>query len=340
MLFETFVSGAVSMRVYNAIAAAEPPHLKETVLARVTAAYPAWGVRAVSLAAQGLECFVYRASTDTVGDIAIKVPKAAVHTNDNDPWLPARDLLAQEAACAEHLRRCGLPAPAVLASELRHAPAEDDPIPGFIVQQFVMHDDGVPDPQQLGQLAARIHRLPIPDITPVTQGSRPFEAVLAERIARRAAVVERISGQPLTLPRPDDLRRVLTRARRPRRLLHMDVRPANVLSLKGAVRAIVDWSNALLGDPYLEIGRIREYGLYSEAFRQAYDRAHRDAAAAAAPTCEHDIGPPSAVVDCIYSLDAAVMLAVVFLSEAPDPARGRVQLSRVRDLANQLARVW
>jgi hypothetical protein len=43
-------------------------------------------------------------------------------------------------------------------------------------------------------------------------------------------------------------------------------------------------------------------------------------------------------VQALYRLDAALMLAVVFLSEAPDPARAAHYVERVAGLTGELAR--
>jgi len=42
--------------------------------------------------------------------------------------------------------------------------------------------------------------------------------------------------------------------------------------------------------------------------------------------------PAPAELEAVYRLDTAVMLAVVFLSEDPDPAPARRQVERVQDL--------
>jgi len=99
----------------------------------------------------------------------------------------------------------------------------------------------------------------------------------------------------------------------------MDARQANLLTRAGAVVGIVDWSNALIGDPELELARIAEYGALDSAFLEGYESP----------------GPremPPQQLELTYRLDAALMLAVVFLSEAPDPERARRQVARVLEL--------
>ncbi|HWO26308.1 MAG TPA: phosphotransferase [Kofleriaceae bacterium] len=278
-----------------------------------------WAFGEVVLAGEGLECFVFRGTSPRLGDVAIKVPRCAVFENDNDLSVPAGALLRQEAEYAQHLREHGLAAPEVLALEV------GDAAPAYLIQRYIEHDGGEPDPGELGRLIAAIHRLPLPPGRPVAQGAGAVEGVIAERLARRARVVERIAGVAVPLPDRRALEAALALAGRPHRLLHMDARAANVLTEGGTIRAIIDWSNALIGDPYLELARIAEYGLAGAAFRAAYD----------AP-----VAPPAPVLDCIYHLDVAVMLAVVFLSELPDPVRGPRQIERVLTLSRELERLW
>jgi aminoglycoside phosphotransferase (APT) family kinase protein len=99
----------------------------------------------------------------------------------------------------------------------------------------------------------------------------------------------------------------------------MDARPANVLTQKGTIVAIVDWANALIGDPALELARIAESGHLSPDFLRGYNN-------------QNDEQRPPERVRLLYHLDTAVMLAIVFLSEAPDPQQAQVQIKRVNEL--------
>jgi aminoglycoside phosphotransferase (APT) family kinase protein len=96
----------------------------------------------------------------------------------------------------------------------------------------------------------------------------------------------------------------------------MDARRANIRVVRGEIRAILDWSNALLGDPALDLARAAESGARNPEFDAGYGELPR----------------PPVELDTVYRLDTAVMLAVVFLSEAPDPAAARRQVERVQEL--------
>ena len=85
---------------------------------------------------------------------------------------------------------------------------------------------------------------------------------------------------------------------------------------------LIDWTNAVIGEPALELARIAEYGSAPPGFFEAY-QARRPMRASGAR-------------ELLYRLDAAVMLAVVFLSEAPDPEQAAPRVSRVSQLAEGL----
>jgi aminoglycoside phosphotransferase (APT) family kinase protein len=132
--------------------------------------------------------------------------------------------------------------------------------------------------------------------------------------------VERLAGVRLALPEPDVLQALLERQTAASCVLHMDMRPANLLTWRSEIKAVVDWTNALTGDPALELARIAEYGHLTDEFRAGYG------AAAAVPK----------PVELLYRLDTAVMLAVVFLSEAPNAELGARQVARTVQLTHYL----
>jgi aminoglycoside phosphotransferase (APT) family kinase protein len=102
----------------------------------------------------------------------------------------------------------------------------------------------------------------------------------------------------------------------------MDIRPDNMIGASGRVLALVDWSNTLLGPPELELCRIFEYGALSHDFLRGYGA-----------NLLANVPEP---VLAAYRLYTATMLAVVFLSQAPDRAQAATALQRVVDLYAQL----
>ena len=111
-------------------------------------------------------------------------------------------------------------------------------------------------------------------------------------------------------------------------LVHLDVRTSNLRCTGGAVRALLDWSNALRGDPAMELGRLAEYallpgnGLDYEAILAGY----------------REPVPVESAAFWIYRLDAAVMLALLFSSEAPYAHLGPPAVDRLREVHQRLLR--
>jgi aminoglycoside phosphotransferase (APT) family kinase protein len=112
------------------------------------------------------------------------------------------------------------------------------------------------------------------------------------------------------------------------RLLHLDVRASNLRCAGGAVRAVLDWSNALLGDPAMELGRLAEYAMLPEngLDYQAVLAGYKEPV------------PVDSAAFWIYRLDAAVMLALLFLSEAPHATLGPRAVDRLREVRLRLSR--
>jgi hypothetical protein len=90
----------------------------------------------------------------------------------------------------------------------------------------------------------------------------------------------------------------------------------------GRIVGLVDWANALIADPALEIARVAESGLRDREFAAGYG-------------INPLAGRPLPVAQ-IYRLYTATMLAVVFLSEAPDRDKANRALGRVQALCEAL----
>src|SRR6266511_4486027 len=78
-------------------------------------ACPDLGIRRISVFASGMEATVYRATTATGGDLAVKVPHARWLQSDNEPNLDTLALLEQEFCIATYLLPYGIPTPRAVA---------------------------------------------------------------------------------------------------------------------------------------------------------------------------------------------------------------------------------
>ena len=291
------------------------PYLAE-LQEQLTRHYPAWDVKSLTVAGAGLNFLVCRAEADTFGPVALRVPWVRTLVNDTDGTLDARRLLEQEATLTAHVGRHNLAVPAIYALHLG-ADGYD-----FLASEFMVGDESAPDPQAFGRLMRAIHTLPVPDLAPIEGGAGPFHERIAARLAARAAAFARLTGAPLLLPPRAVLAAALAPRAARRAILHMDARPANLFTRQGEIIAIADWGNALFGDPALELARIAESGHLSDEFIEGYG--------------EDLLGAIAPQIATIYRLDTVVMLAIVFIDEAPDPEAARTMIARARMLAAEL----
>ncbi|MEU1289579.1 aminoglycoside phosphotransferase family protein [Kitasatospora sp. NPDC005856] len=283
-----------------------------------------WGLSGLELVGKGLEFTVFRALDRDGGPVAVRLAHRRFDSNANDPHVDTRALLVQEHAIARHLATHGLP-----VARARELVLADDPNSPDVLLSDYVDDDGSPlDSHALGQLLARLHQVTPPRLHPVAAEGGSTTDALITRIGRRWAELARYTDDLPEPPAADVLARHLTPLTGTS-LLHLDVRSSNIRRHQGRTTALLDWSNALLGTPAVEFGRLAEYARYPEndldltALRAGY-------ATVAAVPAEDD--------PCLLAcrLDAALMLALVFLSEAPDPTRGPTAAAHARDLADRL----
>jgi len=271
------------------------------------------------LVGNGLEFVVFRASHPVEGAVVLRVPVGGrFQSNANDPDVDTRRLLRWEHEVTGYLTGHGI----AVAEPLELVLGKPD----VLMSRYVPDDGTAFDSVELGTLLARLHRLPPPPVPPVASEGCATEDLVPRRIARRwRELAGVVPGLPACLP-PERLRTQLVRS--PRSLLHLDVRAANLRCVDGSVRALLDWSNALVGDPALELARLAEFarlpenGIDFKGVLHGYGEAP-------------DLGDPAFAV---YRLDAAVMLAVVFLCEAPDEALGAEWAGRALELHEEVER--
>lgn len=263
---------------------------------------------------------MYRADSAALGPVAVRMPHSRWLNSGNESQLDTRRLLRQECDLSRHLRAHGLPVPEVFIIHF------DETEVDFTISEFIVADGGELPDGEFGSLIRAVHEVPVPAFDLVCMESfRDTDEVLAERIGQRLRNLAAITDLGVGLP---DIGAVLSADRGntgPRRLLHMDLRPENILVRAGRPAAILDWSNALAGDPALDLARSAEYGTLTPAALAAYGDPGAFAMTTASPR------------QAVYRLDTAVMLSHVFLDGAPDADRARHYIDRTRTLCRTLA---
>lgn len=278
------------------------------------------GITSLREIGHGLEARVYHASSSQLGPVAIRVPHERWLTSGNEYQLDTRRQLRQDYHLSRHLRAHRIPVPEVL---ILHT---DDAGIDFTIAPYVQADGSELPDGEIGRLIRAIHDVPVPSLDLICMDpSGDLDEVLADRIGQRlanlAAITDLGAGSP-------DITAALAADPAPssRCLLHMDLRPENILARSGRPAAILDWGNALTGDPALDLARTAEYGALTPDVLAAYGDPGTFTMTPATPR------------QVVYRLDTAVMLSHVFLGGAPDPARARHYIDRTRTLCQALPR--
>jgi len=268
---------------------------------------------------EGMDAKVYRAHSPELGPVAIKMPHDRWISSGNEPRLDTRVILRKEFLLCRHLQVRGLQTPEAF---FMHT---DDGGVDFIVSQFVESDDSELLDSEFGRLIRAIHDLPAP--SPDLMAGEPpadVDEILTERIDRRLKKLATIAGLNISAIDIGSALSAWPADDAPGCLLHMDLRPENILVRRGHPVAILDWSNALIGEPALDLSRAAEYGSLTVTALAAYGDSE---AFSMTPRTPREI---------IYRLDTAIMLAHVFLNGAPDKVKARHYIQRTASLCRAL----
>ncbi len=291
----------------------DDPVLKEKIINSIR---DQLAVQTITEVGAGNEFYIFSAEPPA-GKVAIKVPKDRIFSNVNDAHIDSRVLIDQEIALMRHLKSQGI---TQIPEPVRTLEAE-----GFsaLVMSFVESDNSRADEFERGVLLAKIHSITPPDIQLRAQEGMEIPELIAERLHRRWQELTSLTAALPALPDKDRLVAALEPARQIKQLLHMDFRQANFRTQNGEIVALLDWSNALIGHPSLEMARAAVTGETGPEFLHGYE--------SVCPLPEVPV-----LTESIFRLDTATMLALVFLSEEPDPERAVSYVQQVRDVHGML----
>ncbi|MFI1189012.1 phosphotransferase family protein [Streptomyces californicus] len=282
----------------------------------------------------GIRVAPWREGVDYFADLArhpdgriagvVRSPRHEVLQTDYEGAVDFADVLAKEVAVLGLLGEAGVPAPAVLHWRRRGAP---DGI-SWMLCEHIEHQPteelNADQQQELGRITRMIHSIE-PGAT-VGRPPDPWPSYVLGRLTDRLRAAEKYCpGLPVD--------RVLSRwadgapagAERTDALLHLDLRPPNLCVRQGSIAAVIDVANAITGDPWFELARIRFCGLFTEAFRAGYGLDAADV--------EHHRG----ILD-FYELDIAALLTVVAVEEIDDQELLASSRARLEHLCAQIVR--
>ncbi|MEQ8664132.1 MAG: phosphotransferase [Rhodospirillales bacterium] len=235
--------------------------------------------------------------------------------------IPPADIIRQEALLSTHCRTHGIPAPEIHGRSLHG----DDTTPGLdlIVYQWLEDDGAWAAPAAIGELLRKIHALNPPAFEPVRQRGLSFEQAVARRTRDSLADLQRRTGASFTMPDGETLRIYLGWPDRKTSLLHMGLKPGNLMSVGGQISGVMGWCEALIGPPTFELLSLDERGLLGDSFLGGYSG--------------YDMFHAPAAVEIAFRLASAVRLAEQTLDHGRDDAAVRRAINRIAHLTERFA---
>ncbi|KAF5563599.1 aminoglycoside phosphotransferase [Fusarium napiforme] len=274
----------------------------------------------VETAGEGLECLVYKVKSPVYGPVVLRVPRVKIYQNANDPNTNASDLIQQEMKIYKLLETSSVPVPKA------YKYLEGDGYPAMLCEY--VEDDGTEITfEEMGRVAAMIHSTPLsnPAMKTVALETEDVFSTIEQRLKRRFSVLSQTVPEASSwITNWDLIHDVLEGLKRfPSSLLHMDFRDVNLRHKDRRISAVIDWTNALIGPAAIDIFRTLEFSQLDESFVKGYTSV----------TAWPDV---TANEEYLLRLDATLVLALVFTSEAPDAERAEVAVARVKELAKSL----
>lgn len=269
--------------------------------------------------AYGVENCVFKATMDEWDEVAIRVPWSRFVTNETDGSFDSRKGLEKEALLTKHCFDEGIPVPEI--HKVHYGETVD-----FIIQDFVYGNDAGHSFEEIGRLVHQLHQIKLPPDQVMLSTS--LHEDLSVRIIERTKAFGRYSGMNLPFPDSKEITTILDSYPVKASLLHMDIRLENMIFHNRKIKAIFDWTNALVGDPVLELMRVKEYGLLDDEFKRGY----RD--------FEAELKRVPEIVQWLYQYDTTVMLTLLFFTELDDQVQGSKASDRLFDLYGKMKLEW
>ncbi|MFS0593993.1 aminoglycoside phosphotransferase family protein [Cytobacillus horneckiae] len=266
-------------------------------------------IESIDFAANGVDNAVFLVREKDKGKLAVRVPwmEDGERMDENESGILS---LKKEAELSAHCYHHGFPVPRI------HNLSIDDEM-SFLVSDFIQGDAVPISSFHIGEMIAQLHRLPVEGMQ-MTFHNESFSQILSSRIVTRANAIQ------LQAPPALELQKVLNQSAFQQSLLHLDVRPPNLIGQNGRIAAMIDWDNALIGDPVMELMRIAESKeIIENEFLQGYKNDSM------LKNCDE-------MVQTVYRLDTAVMLAILFSVYIKNNVKRDYYVQRVKSLIKKI----
>ncbi|MBW3494765.1 phosphotransferase family protein [Bacillus sp. FDAARGOS_1420] len=278
--------------------------------------YKELAVQDLKVIGTGVQNIVFCGDSEK-GPLAFRVPWEREVENINEDLFNSRISLQKETELSKFCYSKGIPVPKIHGL---HLSAELD----FLISDYVSTDHMPISACKIGKLVSELHSIPIDGLQYEQNIREPISKYIAERIVKRIEGFNTITNCGIKLPETKTIEHILSTADHVKSLLHMDIRPANLIGYNGEIKAIVDWDNALIGHPLLELMRIAETNEVNwDEFEEGYKN-------------DSIFNDTPHIVSLFYRLDTAVMLANLFIAHLKIEDKGVFYKERVKALYNEI----
>ncbi len=264
--------------------------------------------------AEGMDFLTYRGKHESFGDVVLRIPKSRQLTYGNESY-SSNEIIKKEIQIYQILSHNNIPSPQVYYYDCKEYP--------FIVYEYISNDKSIFDTYQLGMIMKNIHSITFNDSIFIDE----FKCFLSNRLYDRLQYINNKLGIPNPFKKKEEIFSSLLVSNE-MSLLHMDIRPDNILSLKKDIKGIIDWTYAMIGDPYFELCRIKEfdyandYKLIDMEFIKGYGN--------------YKLLKTSKLTELIYDLDAAVMVLILFYENRKFINKFNRQKKHVKQICGQI----
>ena len=279
----------------------------------------------------GVDCWVDLVRRPSVPPAVVRSAKAERYMTRYEGLVDFGASVEKEVLVAHLLRNAAVPTPAVLAW---HYTADPEYAPSWMLLEFIEHTPVDRPPvaveSHLGQIARRIHTInPSGADLAMFKRSQPWGDWICERIMMRiGAAATYVPVPPIPVVERALRSALSSRDRHARALLHLDLRGPNLAIRDDRIVGVFDFGNAIVGDPYLELARIRSCNLLSLSFLQGYGEEPLEL-----ERCRRTLDA--------YELDVTALLVVVSREEFNDPELHTAMVTRTATLLERItADAW
>lgn len=277
-----------------------------------------WRVNRISLIGQGVVNAVYLVEEHSRGIFAIRTPWRA-EENRKDRLESGEISLKKEYQIAKHCNAYGFPVP-----EMYHLYLGEKI--NFLIYEYI---DGIHEYDNtvlIGEKIFDLHQLSVENLSIIDQNNQSLTNIISTRIEARLHYINNFFSTSFLIPSQCEVEKILNTSTNPNVLMHLDVRPPNIFMKHGEIKAIIDWDNAFIGDPIMELMRIFESKeLVAEEFMEGY----RDSKL---------LERTEPIIQWIYRLDTTLMLTILFSTFIKEKEKSTYYMNRTNTLLSEITK--